>query len=65
MKKKYRIKKSVYSHESNPHIVQVVYIVQVRNIFGIWTNVKEFHEKDDEEFAKREAVELYEKLMED
>ena len=62
MKKKYRIKKRVYSHENWPHVVQVVYTVQVRNILRIWTDVKSFHDRTDEEFAKREAVELFETL---
>lgn len=64
MKRKYRIKKRVYLHECNPHIAQVIYTVQVRNIFWIWTDVKSFSDRKDEDFAKREAVELYEKLIE-
>lgn len=65
MKMRYRIKKKVFTTDYNPNIREVVYTVQVMNILGVWTNVKHFHDQKDEDFAKREADELLEKLMED
>lgn len=64
MKKKYRIKKCIYPHPHIPHFHTVVFTVQVRNILGIWTNVKDFHDLEDGDFAKREAAELFDKLIE-
>lgn len=63
--KKYRIEKRVLPHRSNPALDVVLYIVQVRNVLGVWTNVKVFQDLWDEDFALREAEELLEILEKD
>lgn len=59
MRKKYRIKTMLEDGYTVPG-----YMVQVRTYIGLWVGVKYFYDPHDSEFAKREAVELLDKLNE-
>lgn len=65
MERKYRIKRTCkWIRNSRGHLYCPTYAVQVRIMFGIWVNVKLFCDKEDPDFARREAEELLDILKE-